>query len=461
MTLTATKTKAEQGLSRNFEAALARLPGSAFVRQARKAAIGAFATLGLPHRRIEAWKYTDLRALFKEALPPAVGGAEEAPADWQIERALEGLSALDAHRLVFVDGAYRGELSTPRAALPSGASFTPLAAALGSEGEDQPRLADAGLSQQEVGPEVGQAALIALNSAFMSDGAIIDIAEHARLDKPLLLVFVGREGRLVTTRNLITVRAGATATIIEAYVSLAQEVPAQGNTLSKVQVAEGAHLEHVKFTLAGDAATHLATWLVGLGCDASYRTFQLTANTGLARNTLFATFEGERAKLDISGCFLGQGSEHIDTTLVVDHAVPAGESRELIKGVLADRARSVFQGKVIVRPDAQKSDGKQMAQALMLSEQAEFDCKPELEIHADDVICGHGATSSELDRDMLFYLQSRGISLPEARALLIESFVGEVIDKLASETLRSAIWTSAKARLASLAASAAVAEDRS
>jgi Fe-S cluster assembly protein SufD len=205
---------------------------------------------------------------------------------------------------------------------------------------------------------------------------------------------------------------------------------------------------------------HLATWIVGLGRGASYRAFQLTAGTALARNTLLATFEGERAKLDISGCFLGRGSEHIDTTLVVDHAVPAGESRELIKGVLADRARSVFQGKVIVRPDAQKSDGKQMAQALMLSEHAEFDCKPELEIHADDVICGHGATSAEIDRDMLFYLQSRGISLPEARALLIESFVGEVFDKLASEPLRSAIWTSAKARLASLLAGAAAAEDR-
>jgi Fe-S cluster assembly protein SufD len=458
MTLTATKTKAEQGLSRSFEAALARLPGNASVRQARKAAIGAFATLGLPHRRIEAWKYTDLRSHFREALPPAVGGAVDAPADVQIERALEGLSALDAHRLVFVDGIYRGDLSAARAALAPGASFTPLAAALASDGENQPWFADAGLAPPEC--EVGQQALIALNSAFMSDGAVIDIDADARLDKPLLLVFVSREGRLVTTRNLITARAGASATIIEAHVTLAEGVPAQANTLSKVHVADGAHLDHVKLTLAGGAATHLATWIVGLCRGASYRAFQLTAGTALARNTLLATFEGERAKLDISGCFLGRGSEHIDTTLVVDHAVPAGESRELIKGVLAGRARSVFQGKVIVRPDAQKSDGKQMAQALMLSEHAEFDCKPELEIHADDVICGHGATSAEIDRDMLFYLQSRGISLPEARALLIESFVGEVFDKLASEPLRSAIWTSAKARLASLLAGAAAAEDR-
>ena len=127
------------------------------------------------------------------------------------------------------------------------------------------------------------------------------------------------------------------------------------------------------------------------------------------RNNLFATFKGEGAKLDISGAFLGRGSEHIDTTLVVDHAVPGCESRELFKGVLADRARGVFQGKVIVRPDAQKTDGKQMAQVLMLSEDAEFNSKPELEIYADDVVCGHGSTAAEIDEDMLFYLRARGI----------------------------------------------------
>ena len=154
---------------------------------------------------------------------------------------------------------------------------------------------------------------------------------------------------------------------------------------------------------------------------------------------MFATFKGEGAKLDISGLFLGRGTEHIDTTLVVDHAVPGCESRELFKGVLADRARGVFQGKVIVRPDAQKTDGKQMAQALMLSEDAEFDSKPELEIYADDVVCGHGSTAAEIDEDMLFYLRSRGIPLEEARALLIESFIGEAIDKVEDERLREAL----------------------
>jgi Fe-S cluster assembly protein SufD len=189
---------------------------------------------------------------------------------------------------------------------------------------------------------------------------------------------------------------------------------------------------------------------VTLGAEAIYWSFQLTAGTQLMRNTTFVDFRGEDAKLDVSGLFLGRGSEHIDTTLVVDHAVPACESRELFKGVLADRARGVFQGKVIVRPGAQKSDGKQMAQALMLSPDAEFDSKPELEIYADDVVCGHGSTAAELDEDMMFYMRARGIPPEEARALLIEGFIGEALDKIEDEAVREAFAAIAKGRLAQL-----------
>jgi Fe-S cluster assembly protein SufD len=455
MTLTATKTKAEQALSQSFAAVVASLPGGAAVQQARKAAIGTFATLGLPHRRIEAWKYTDLRSLLKEALPPAVGGVARAPAAAHVLSALEGLGELPAHRLVFVDGAYCPALSTPPAV---DFAFTPLAAMLADDGRGQLIAAS---DAPQAGGEPGQEALVALNGAFMSDGAVIDIAAAARPALPLLLVFVqATGGQLITTRNLIRLGAGARASVIEAYLTLAPQLATQSNVLSDVRLDAGAHLDHVKLTLAGATATHLATWLVGLGAAASYHGFQLTAATGLARNTLLATFAGERAKLDIAGCFLGRGSEHIDTTLVVDHALPAGESRELVKGVLAERARSIFQGKVIVRPNAQKSDGKQMAQALMLSEQAEFDCKPELEINADDVVCGHGATSAEIDPEMLFYLRSRGIPTAEARALLVESFIGEVIDKLRSEPLRRALWTIVQPRLKALASSGVSEEER-
>jgi Fe-S cluster assembly protein SufD len=443
MTVAATRTKAEQALTQSFEAIASRLPGDRAVAEARKTAIGTFSALGLPHRRIEQWKYTDLRAVLKEALPPAAGErADVTPRE--VDAALESLAELDAVRVVFVDGLHRPELSSKGVA---GLEVSSLAARLAKSADGASEVLS-----RAVAP--GQEAVIALNTAFMTDGAVVDIADGAAPSKPLLLVFAvaSRQGRLVTTRNVIRLGAGARATVIEVHVALDGAAGAQVNALSEVALAEGAHLAHVKCALGGDAASHLATWMATLAADARYRAFQLTAATGLARNGVYALIQGEDAKIDISGAFLGRRSEHIDTTLIVDHAVPGGESRELFKGVLADRARGVFQGKVIVRPDAQKTDGKQMAQALLLSPEAEFDSKPELEIFADDVVCGHGSTSAEIDEDLLFYMLSRGIPPGEARALLIESFIGEALDKVEDERLREALFDIAKPRLAGLSA---------
>jgi Fe-S cluster assembly protein SufD len=439
MTVALTRTKAEQAFPEMFEAVATRLPGGAAVAEARKAAIGAFAGLGLPHRRLEAWKYTDLRAALKEALPPALDDATPVTQE-QVDAALDALAALDAYRVVFVNGSYRPELST---AAGDGLMVATLASIL-----DEPDAAD-GLAPVS---EPGQEAVVALNSAFMTDGAIVRVAQGTRLAKPILLVFVraGGEPRLMTLRNTLDIGAGAHATVIEAHVALPDAAPGQANVLSRIDLGDGASLLHAKCTLEGAGTAHLASWQVTIRDAASYRPFQLTAGTGLVRNHLAASFAGENGKLDLAGCFLGQDAEHIDTTLVIDHAVPGCTSRELVKGVLAGKARGVFQGKVIVRPDAQRTDGKQMAQALMLSEDAEFDSKPELEILADDVVCGHGSTAAQLDDDMLFYLRSRGIPLAEARALLIESFVGEAFDKVEHEQLREALLDMAKGRLAGL-----------
>src|SRR5215471_535202 len=448
MTLTSTRTKVEQALSRSFEAVAAKLPGGDASAAARKAAIGTFAALGLPHRRIEQWKWTDLRSALKEALPPAVNEQHELSTP-EIDAALEELAAIDAHRMVFVDGRHAPQF-TAQADLGI-LEVTPLAEALRPDGSASDALTDQSITQSITGNE----AVVTLNTAFVTDGAVIRLAKGVRLDKPLLLLFArtAQEGRLVTLRNRIALDEGAQATVIEAHLALPGAAAGQTNTLTDVRLGSGARLAHVKCTLAGERASHLATWLATLGQACVYRAFQLTAGSGLVRNTIFALFKGEGAKLDISGAFLGRGVEHIDTTLVVDHAVPECESRELFKGVLADRAHGVFQGKVIVRPNAQKSDGKQMAQALMLSPDAEFDSKPELEIHADDVVCGHGATAAEIDEDLLFYMRARGIPVAEARALLIESFIGEAIDKVEDERLRAALSQMAKRRLTGLTAS--------
>jgi Fe-S cluster assembly protein SufD len=427
------KTKAEQALTEQFDAIAAKLPGGEPVAAARKAAIGAFSALGLPHRRIEEFKYTDLRNALKVVERPAVLDQTAATlAD--LEVALGPLADVDGDRVVFVNGRHRPELSR----LAPGTGFD--VKALGATLADAPHK----VAERLVRTDGADDAIAALNTAYMTDGAVIRIADGATIQRPLLLVFASAgTAQQVTTRNVIAVGKNAAATIVEAFVRLPGGEAGQANSLTDIAVASGAAVTHVK-TATATGQTHLANWLVSIGEEASYRGFQYTESPSLARSQIFVTFRGEGAKLDLSGAFLARGSEHIDTTLVVDHTTRGCESRELFKGVLDGRARGVFQGKIVVRQAAQKTDGKQMAQALMLSEDAEFDSKPELEIYADDVVCGHGSTSAELDPNMLFYCRSRGIPLVDARALLTESFIGEAIDRVEAEPVREALMAAAR-----------------
>ncbi|MBS0233030.1 MAG: Fe-S cluster assembly protein SufD [Proteobacteria bacterium] len=431
MNVAVMKTKAEQAISESFEAVAEKLPGSAAVKARRAQAIGAFSGLGLPHRRIEEWKYTDLRVNVKEVLAPSV--EDETPVTIaELLVALGPMAHVDGHRFVFVNGHHRAELDDVADA--GGLKIAAVGELLASATED--------LSATLAATPEGGDAVEALNTAFMTDGAAVRVAEGASVTKPLMIVFVraGSQASSVTVRNFVTVEAGATATVIEAHVVLPGASPdVQLNALTEVTVGKGATLHHAKVAVDEGKALHLSNCDVTLDADATYRNFQFSAGLGLARNGLNIIFEGEGSKIDISGAYLARHSEHIDTTLVVDHAVPRCESRELFKGVIDGHGRGVFQGKIIVRPDAQKTDGKQMSQALMLTEDAEFDSKPELEIFADDVVCGHGTTAAELDPDLLFYCRSRGIPEKEARALMIESFIGEAIEKVENEPLRDAL----------------------
>ncbi len=437
MNVAVIRNKVELALAENFEAIAGQLPGGPAVAEARRAAINMFGAMGLPHRRIEAWKYTDLRTALKEAATPSAGDSTRINiADVIV--ALGPLAQIDTYRLVFVNGVYRAELSNIAGA--SGLEMTSLSAAL-SQAQDKvgEGLANLGGPKDDV--------LIALNTAYMTDGAVLRIAAHGRLKKPLLLAFVraGNDRRMTATRNVISAGKGAEATLVEAFVTLPGAAKdGQANTATEIVVGEGARITHVKCAVETGEATHLSSCIATLHAGANYRGFQLTAGPVLARNQVFVTYAGPGAKLDFSGAFLARGTAHIDTTLVVDHAVPGCESRELFKGVLDNAAKGVVQGKVIVRPNAQKSDGKQMAQALMLSPDAEFDSKPELEIYADDVVCGHGSTATELDADHLFYCQARGIPEAEARALLTEAFVAEAIDKVEHEDLRGVMMSMAR-----------------
>ncbi len=377
MNVAVMKTKVEQALTEQFERVAPRLPGGDAVAEARREAMGRFAALGLPSRRVEEWKYTDLRNALKEPLTVAVDDETRLTvADLIV--ALGPLAHLDAARVVFVNGRHRKDLSNLDGA--AGIEVTSLGAALAAA-QDKVGRALAGTT----GPS--DDAVLQLNTAYMTDGAVVRVGDGVALEKPLMVVFLraGAEGRFVATRNVVSVGRGASATLVEAFVALpGATADGQHNAATEIALGDGARVTHVKIAAETGKdqgrAAHLWNAMAGLGRDATYRGFQLSQSLGLARNQIFVTYHGEGGKLDLSGLFLGRGSDHIDTTLVVDHAVPHCESRELYKGVLDGEAKGIFQGKVIVRPDAQKSDGKQMAQALMLSPDAEFSSKPELEI---------------------------------------------------------------------------------
>lgn len=428
-TVQALKTKAETALVEMFKGAEAALPGGDWLRALRRDAIAAFATRGLPHRRVEEWKYTDLRAFMREAFPSATIAKPDAKAAAQlVESALPGLDLSGTH-VLFHDGAAVSEAGIP--------AVSELESAFLGRILDHP---PAWLQEEvaEVSGHVSEATL-ALNTAMFADGAVLDIAAGREIEAPIALVFASGDGdaRSVATRNVVRIGKNAKVVIIEAH--LAPSAPRQVNTATQIIVGSGADVVHVKLVHAREGSIHLGRTVVRLGAEAKYRPFQMAIGDGLVRNDLAVAFRGEHATFDLGSALLGDTDSHQDITMVIDHAVPNCTSRELVKTVLRDRARSVFQGKVIVRPDAQKTDGKQMAQALMLSPDTEFNSKPELEIYADDVICGHGSTSTEIDPELVFYLRSRGIPFAEAQAMLVKSFIGEAIDKAEPEAVQDSL----------------------
>ncbi|HEX5932219.1 MAG TPA: Fe-S cluster assembly protein SufD [Methyloceanibacter sp.] len=437
------RTKAEQAYLDLFEAAENALPGARdpFVSDLRTTAIAAYGGQGLPHRRIEAWKYTDLRARLTDVNP--LGKSDGAAVnEGALSQALGAeIARLPAYRVVLVEGDLSADLSDLAGLKSAGVEAISLAVAL----EKPPAWLKKALGH--VNPHDDDAVL-ALNTALMTGGLALRIGEGVILDKPIHVIALDGAGDPASTftRNVVIAEPGSSATILESFGSLGLR-GSQRNAATELRIGAKAAVKHIKLQRDGDDAVHLCTWLVELGRDARYDAFQFSTGAALARNQIYLRFLGEGAAADISGAFLLRDRQHCDTTLLVEHRVPHCTSREMFKGVLDGEARGVFQGKIIVSPGAQKTDGKQMAGALLLSETAEFDSKPELEIFADDVVCGHGSTSGQIDDELLFYLEARGIPEAEARALLVQAFVGEAIERVEDEALRDALINASAAWL--------------
>ena len=422
------KTAAETALAQTYARAHASLPGGAAIAQQRAAAFDLFAKEGLPHRRVEDWKYTDLRALMRDAKPLAA--PPDAAARKRAKAAGQMLGDIGARRLVFVDGSFVAELSDT-AALEPGLSIGSLADALA--GNDATLAAHLG----KLAPASDVA--VALNTALMGDGAVIRVAAGSTIERPLHLLFVASEKPAASfVRSLVVVEQGARAMLIESYEGPADS-DYQINAALELFVGDRAHVDHVKIIGEGSDALHVSTLAAAVGAKARFNAFTFTAGGAVVRNQLFLKFDGEDTVANIRGATLIKGRQHADTTLLATHIARNCQSREVFKSVLDGEAHGVFQGRIVVRPGAQKTDAKMMTRALLLSERAEADNKPELEIFADDVQCGHGATAGALDGDLKFYLMARGVPEAEAEALLIQAFLGEAIEGVEHAGLREAL----------------------
>jgi Fe-S cluster assembly protein SufD len=373
----------------------------------------AYGGILLPHPRLEDWRWTNLRVLIDRPYPPRLT-VEVKPDEVARLLARSPFATLARARLVFVNGIFDGERST----LP-----------VSGDVEFEPTLPDALPVDEPVA---------SLNRSFATGGGILRVKSETSIDAPIEFVFLSTDGepRTVATRIRIDIGERASAMVIETYLGAGSYLV---NGVSEIRLGDGARLDRVKSEIEAADAIHLSHAHVTLGRNATLRDFTLSTGARVNRQNGTYVFQGEGGDARISGAYLLGGKQHADTRLLVDHRVPHCTSRELFKCVMDEHSRGIFQGKVVVERDAQKTDGKQSSHALLLSPEAEFDAKPELEIYADDVACGHGATSGDIEEDHLFYLRSRGIPEAEAKSMLIAAFVNEAFETVSHDVMREAL----------------------
>jgi Fe-S cluster assembly protein SufD len=412
--------------------------GSRWLQDLRDQAASRFVELGFPTVRDEEWRFTNVAPIASSEFRPAPVARVDG----------DGLQAFvyaDAPlRVVIVNGRFAPELSRA-SGLPTGIRFGSLAAAATDHADVVGRylgqLADA-----------GSRAFAALNTAFTHDGAYVFIPDGVVVEQPLQLLFVStgdpsQPATMSHPRSLIVAGDRSQVRIVETYVS----VPGAKhftNAVTELVAGEGAVVDHYKVEEESTDAFHIASMHIHAARGSNVSTHAFTLGGRLVRNDIIAVLDGEGAEATLNGLYLVDGDRLVDTHTTIDHAKPHCPSHEVYKGILGGNARAVFNGKIIVRQDAQKTDAKQTNRALLLSDHATINTKPQLEIFADDVKCTHGAAIGQLDEDALFYLRARGLPFAEARDLLIHAFAGEIIDRVRIEPLKQALETELYAQLA-------------
>jgi Fe-S cluster assembly protein SufD len=425
-TLTASPAAASHYLAAIERAERDRAHEPAWLRHARRSAAEAFGRMGVPTVRDEEWRATNVAPIADTPFvtaPPALVSAEEA-AGFQVP-------GLAGPRLVFVNGRFAAELSAP-GGRSAGVTVSTIADAI----EHTPEPVEACLARHQ--DYTGQP-FAALNTALFEDGALVTLADNTVADEPIQLVFLSTvtpAPAMSAPRVLVLLGSNSQARLVETFGSLG---PASGftNAVTEVVVGGGSVLEHYRVQRESESAFHIGRTEFRLGRSSRSSSHAFALGGRIARHDAVAVLGDEGAECTLNGFYLAGGSQLIDNHTEIDHARPHGTSHELYKGILGGRARGVFNGRIRVRPDAQKTDAKQTNKALLLSDEAQISTKPQLEIFANDVKCTHGATVGQLSQDALFYLRTRGIGLDDARHLLVRAFAADVTGRVGLESVRS------------------------
>ncbi|HHZ66249.1 MAG TPA: Fe-S cluster assembly protein SufD [Flavobacteriales bacterium] len=397
----------------------------------RKSAIAAFETLGIPSRMSEEWKYTNVAKALKRAWVQFPLKTEKLTEN-DIRSCL--IPGLDAHILVFLNG-----IRVP---------FT-------ESDSNHEVVRDFGefISNSNVSPMDNESdAFDALNLAFANDGAIINIPDNSVLDKPLYLLYISShdDNLFVQNRNVIDIGKNSEATIIEARISLSSNNDFQvfSNNVTEIRCANNSNLDHYQFQIKGQSTTaSINKYLVKQEADSTYTSTNINLGGQLVRNNVEVVHEGEGCETNLSGLYHLISDQHLDNHTLIDHKMPNCNSNELYIGILDDHSTGVFNGKVLVRKDAQKTNAFQSNKNILLTDDAKMNAKPQLEIYADDVKCSHGATTGQMNQEALFYLRSRGISKKLAQTMLMEAFMKEVLDKIKIEELKNFLTNILELRL--------------
>ena len=408
-----------------FREQSARLTGAnlPWLKNARVRAIEQFAELGFPTTKHENWKYTSLASLDGRGLQPSMAG--EPHPEWLAAIADLKLDS-DAHLLVFINGHFSEKLSA-RKVLPNGVILSPINGALKTYPEKLERY----FGETNFATGVG-----ALNGALFADGYVLIVPERTEVEAAIHVLFLQTAGdTIANVKNIIVAESGARALVIEHFATLG-DFAYFNNISTEISAARDARIEHLKLQQDSAAASHIADIRATQGQASEFASYSFALGGSLSRNDIATYFDGEHANCVMNGLYLTQGKQVVDHHTRVDHAKPRCVSREFYKGILDGTSRAVFNGKVVVHKDAQQTDAAQSNRNLLLSDNAEVDTKPELEIYADDVKCAHGATVGQLDMNQLFYLRSRGIEEAAARTLLIFAFAEDLVSGLTYRPLR-------------------------